>query len=789
MNTFQRKSPLALAVTAILSAPFALSAQETDDSVKAVEAHSSLETITVTSRKVAERIIDIPVAISAFTAEDIRRKNLDELEDVALNTPGLSYEDFSNGGYGNPVIRGASQFSVDQLEQNVSVFVDGVYIPRQYAIDIGTTDIERIEVVKGPQSALYGANAFMGAINYVTRSADLDEMYGDVEVVLGDGGRQDFSGEVSVPIIEGKLAIKLNAAFTEYDGDWKNSHPRASEAPEQGTDEDLGGYDNDSYGVSIAAQPLDDLQLELAYTKYNTLSEVRASSRLEYANGDLNCGNTVFGFNKIYCGELPETPTVAGTTEESGFIIDPRSYTETESEMLRFQTRYQINDKLSATYQFANIQSEIFAAGNSDRDPTVGTLDFITFQTVNYFAVAPSGDFDYSTHELRMEYQADNGIYALFGIFKSDGDDYDNSAYGYARDLLDPESDIEVIVDEDISDLLKTNLLTKSEAKAIFGRVSVPLLDKKLVLAAEARYSQESKNSSDDTGNYTYEDNFFTPRISIDYHSSNDQLFYGSIAKGIKSGGINSSVVRDEFFVLQALGDDERFYGADENITYEVGTKGRYLDGDLEVSAALYYIDWSDLQVSVAAAGATSTTSTITSNLGAATLKGFELSSSYALTDHITIDGGLALNDGSYDDGVISQRIATSELCDDVLCSSDGNIGGNELARSPKTQWNVGIEYSNYYNDEYEYFVRADLVGQSDQYVSELNLATIPSRALLNLRAGINNENWSAELWVKNATDEEYVSNAFYIPSAFFVSYVPTWGNLRRMGVTVKYNF
>lgn len=783
MKTILRKTPLALTVTSILSTPLTLSAQEDTTEKK------SLETITVTSRKVAERIIDIPVAISAFTAEDIRRKNLDELEDVALNTPGLSYEDFSNGGFGNPVIRGASQFSVDQLEQNVSVFIDGVYIPRQYAIDVGTTDIERIEVVKGPQSALYGANAFMGAINYVTRSADLDEMYGDVEVVIGDGGRQDFSGEVSLPIVEGKLAVKVNAAITEYDGDWKNSHPLASSAPNKGTDEDLGGYDNNSYGVSVVAAPTDDWHIELGYIKYDTFSEVRASSRLEFANQDLNCGVNFYGYYKVYCGELPETPTVAGTTEESGFLIDPRSYTEASSEIARLSTKYQINNDISVTYQFANIQSDIFAVGNADRDPTVGTADFYTGELVNYFTVLPSGDIDYTTHELRMEYQADNGIYALFGIFKSDGDDFDNSVYGYSTDVPTVADDLSVITDDVIDDVLKNNLLTQSDAKAIFGRISVPLLEDKLILAAEARYSKESKNSSDDTGNYTYEDTFFTPRFSIDYHLSKDQLFYGSVAKGVKMGGINSSVVRDEDYVLQPLSDDERYYGPDENITYEIGSKGRYLDGDLEVMAALYYIDWSDLQVSVAATDATATTATITANLGSATLKGFEVSSTYALTDEITLNGGLAINDGTYDDGVISQRIARSGLCEDVLCASDGSIGGNELARSPNTQWNAGIQYANYFGDDYEYFLRADLTGQSKQYVSELNLATIPARTLLSLRAGISKDNWSAEFWVKNATNEKYVANAFYIASPYFVSYVPTWGNLRRLGVTLTYNF
>ena len=125
-----------------------VNAQETETEIV-------LEELIVTARKIEESVQDIPVAISAFSKDQLRKRSVEELEDVALQTPGLTFEDFSNGGFGTPVIRGASQFSVTQLEQNVSTFFDGVYIPRNYALDLGASSIDRIEVVKGPQSALY----------------------------------------------------------------------------------------------------------------------------------------------------------------------------------------------------------------------------------------------------------------------------------------------------------------------------------------------------------------------------------------------------------------------------------------------------------------------------------------------------------------------------------------------------------------------------------------------------------------------------------------------------------
>ncbi len=785
MSTNFKIKALPLAVATILSSLHSLPTMAQEAETPEAEKKEYIESITVTARKVAERIVDIPLSVSAFSAKDMRQKSIEELDDIALYTPGLSFEDFSNGSFGSPVVRGASQFSVDQLEQNVSTFIDGVYIPRQYALDLGTLDMERVEVVKGPQSALYGANAFLGAINYVTRKPDLSFMYGDVEVTIGDGGRQDLSGEISVPLIEDVLAVKVTGSISEYDGDWDNSHPGANLATDLGTDEDLGGWDNDSYGISFVAQPTDSLNLELAYNSFNAVTESKAQSRLSAFSGDLNCGGSSFGFSKVLCGEIPDTPREAGSETEVGFQIDPRSYTKSENDILRIAGTYELSAEMNLKYQFANIQGEVFSAGNSDRSPLVGTADFFTGQVSNFFTVLPVGEFDYDSHELRLEYTAEDGLYMMVGLYTSDGSDLDDGEAGFAAPLWFDSA--EPITEDDLG--VTNNALTETKSKAIFGRISIPFMDDKLVFAAEGRYTDEEKTGSDATGEFVYEDSYFKPRVSLDYHVNDDNLLYVSYAQGLKSGGINNAVVQDATFAFVPLPDDERFYGPDENTSYEIGSKNRFLDGRLSLNAAIYYIDWSDLQVSVAAEGATATTSTITANLGAATSKGIEIESTYAITDNLTLNAGLALNDATYDDGTVSQRLVRAGLCDGIVCDADGNIGGNTLQRSSDTQFNFGIQYDGQINNDLNYYGRADVAYQSEQYLSEINAATIPSRTLLNLRAGISSEDWSVELWVKNATDEEYVSNAFYIASPFFVDYVPAWGNLRRIGLSAKYSF
>lgn len=733
-----------------------------------------LEELVVTARKVEESIQDVPVAITAFSSEQIAKRSIEELEDVALLTPGLTYEDYSNGGFGTPTIRGATQLSITQLEQNVSTFLDGVYIPRQYAVDVGTMNLERIEVVKGPQSALYGANAFVGAINYVSKSANLEEFEGSVSVTAGTDGRLDISGEVSLPIVADKLALRIAAGNSEFDGDFDNNHPDANAGVSPGTDDSIGGWDKDSIEVGLVAQPTDTFNFHLNFHSYESETETRAQYRITRGSNTTNCSDDIiFGFlpvQQLYCGEIPSEP-VGG----NGFVIDPRTYgLSSETDIVRAGFGWDIKENMTLSYQFANIEGDVFSAGGSDFDAIAGTTFFGL--TGNAFSSFPIGNFDYDSHELRLEINSDSGIYGMVGLYSSDGTDFDGGGGGLApfRDLA-PLTTPDYLINVADSTI-------NTQVDAVFGRVQIPFMNDKLVLSAEGRYTEETKDVVDTGVAFTYEDSYFTPRVSLDYNINNDQLAYFSVAQGVKSGGVNTST-------FEGLIASERFYDVDENTTFELGSKNILLDGALQLNAAIYLIDWSDLQVSTTPTGGQVFDATVLTNLGSAESKGLELELNYVVSDYFSIDAGLALNDATYDDGTISARIARNGACDDIVCNANGDIGGNELARNSDTQWNLGGTFSNTTSSGLEYFFRVDLAGQSSQFAAEQNTAIIPSRTLLNLRAGINTDVWSAELWVKNAADEQYVSNTFYIGNPFQAAYVPTLGNARRIGVTVDYSF
>ncbi len=200
---------------ALLSgAAFAVSAIAPQEYSTAQAQQVTLEEIVVTARKRDESLQDIPLAIAAFTAQDIEDAGIQDLSDLALQTAGMEFNPRQSGGRItgriNSVIRlrGVFQSSADHL-QPTSLFVDGIYVLGT-AASVGLQDLERVEVIKGPQSAFFGRNTFAGAINYITKTPSLDEYETKLDVSLGSYDKYDGNILTSGPLVEGKWAYQVS---------------------------------------------------------------------------------------------------------------------------------------------------------------------------------------------------------------------------------------------------------------------------------------------------------------------------------------------------------------------------------------------------------------------------------------------------------------------------------------------------------------------------------------------------------------------------------------------------
>jgi iron complex outermembrane receptor protein len=746
-----------------------------------------LDEITVTARKTEESIQDVPLAISAYTSAEMTRRSMQELEDVALATAGFAFEDFG-GGYGVPVIRGGAQLDITALDQSASVYMDGIYLPRGYMLDVGTVGFDRIEVVKGPQSALFGRNAFLGAVNYISGGPS-EELDLKLEVMAGTDERFDAYAEIGGPIIEGMLAARVLFGSSEFDGSWTNDNPNAASFSGRGTEGNVGGWDNTTIGVNLDFQPSDALSIDLDYYNVDRFNELAPDIRVEAGAGDTNCSATFFGGNRYYCGEIPTTytPLPGGSPEGSRITKDPRSFSlDAQTEFFHLGVALDLTENWSINYQFGDIDAEVVSAGSGDRDPVVGSFNFFNpAQPVNYVNFTPIGTNEYTSHELRVEFNT--GPWSgFFGVFTSEIKDRELFDFGLAPlGGLEPYTIDPILGVSGTTALQLTRTGQIVDTDAIFGRLAWESTDGKWRVGAEARYTDETKSFDTRTTdpaspNFSGTWSPFTPRFTVDRQLNDDQMMYVSVAKGARSGGINSTV----------FDESQRTYEPDENWTLELGSKNVIMDGRLLLNAAVYYTDWNDQQIQTTPTGLPPGVIApgIVDNTAGASIIGIELDGAWYATENFVMDYAVSYSLAEFDSGSISGRIASNGGCDDVVCPSDGSIGGNELPRQPPFQMSVGGTYSGTFANDWDWFVRGDVSYQDEQYIEELNLAWLPTRTLVNARISLSNGPWTMAVWARNLFDEDYAQNSFFIATPFGTSYVPLLGEQQTMGLTLTFD-
>ncbi|MCC5868068.1 MAG: TonB-dependent receptor [Gammaproteobacteria bacterium] len=751
-----------------------------------------LDVIIVTARKKSEALSDVPVAISAFSNQELQERQVRDLSDVALLTPGLSFESFTGGGFGTPVIRGATQQNITVLEQNVSVFLDGVYIPRAYAIDIGVFNLDRLEVVKGPQGALYGQNSFMGSINYITRTPG-SRLEAQALATVASDEFYEAQGYIGGPIVSDLLAIGVEGSFTSFDGTRRNNHPLA-DAGISGfnTSGNLGGWERWNVGAKLVFTPTDTLTIDASYRHFDNKNEASARYNItptaftrsppQVSTVTPNCGTPFNIFGEpgfgLFCGELP-------TADRDRLAQDPRQFgTVSETDFYASNILWEPVDDFSIKYSFGRIKAEALQI------QALFDFNLLTPGSTLTFNLTPFGDFSYTQHELRASYAISDALELSLGGFTSRTNDEDAIGRGPAQPTLETN---QLTVDQ--FPIRLTDARTEIDTEAVFGSASLSFLEEKARLTMEGRLTWQEKRQINNLSGATREvsERFFDPRIILDYRLYDDVLVYASLATGTKAGGVNIDPAA--YLAVGGLIEAERTFDRDKNRTFEVGTKAR-LHERVYMELAAFYIDWDNMQISSpstpppGAAVDPERPPAITLNLGSATIQGIEWAFVYDVNDTLRLNLGGSYVDSTFDDGVFGFR--TAALCDGNVC--DDFIGGNQLPRAPSTNMFGGFQYEVPaplpFASDAAFYLRGDISYQSKQYADETNTAFIPSRTIVNLSTGFSTDRFDLRLWVRNLTNADYVTSSLFIPSdTFGASYTPVLGQLRTFGITATTNF
>lgn len=723
---------------------------------EAADASASGE-ILVTARKQSERLLDVPINISALNTAALAERGVKNLYDLMQTTPSLS---FSTAGQRSQVKLTLRGLGVSTTGVNkVSVFLDGVYIAGDFT-GLSLAGLERVEVLKGPQSAVFGRSTFAGAINYVTKEPS--ELSGGLSVDAGTFNDIHADGYVSAPIVEDKVYGFLSASYMNIDG------------PKAWTDTDgthHGEQTSRGFMGKLTLKPTESLTIR---------------GLVSYHKIDDGPGTGLFVDPKKRNRVVPKTNPVTGATVPStsyfqGVIptFDPQAgdyhyfqdYLSDPGDRISQWRTY-----VQGEYAFANDHTlTLTAARNKQDSESQSNFIFRGRPTVAGSTVRNAigyGTLDDNSLELRFASPQNQWFRYAAGAY-----------YLKIKQRSLPSSIAYTVATTVAADRVNRGDFSSTDTRdqSLFGALYIDPIDK-VTISGELRYQEEKVHRQstptttvlvssyvvgtntaintagivDLTGIYKS----WLPRINVQYKFSNEANIYATYSKGTNPGGFNTAVQRRP---------DQTLIKEETLNNFEVGLKAR-LFNSLSLSAAAYYMKWGNQQTTGSFFAyctalttdcspnptATSTVASLYSvveNRGKSEIKGAEIDATWQTPlKGLSLRDGLSYNDGKYKT-LCSSNFAALLYSNTAPPNNCVPVDGNHLESISKWQNSFNADYETPVSGGWSFFSRGDWQYQSKQYESELNYAYTPGFHIFNARIGFENERWTFELYGKNLSD------------------------------------
>ena len=801
MQSLHKRLLATAAVLSLFAADMAVMAQD-----------MALEEIVVTARKRDESIQDIPLSVAAFSASQIREQQITDVEDMLQFVPGVHMSNHT-GNRNNPSIRfrAIDPPSSVRSTQTSSAFVDGVYLPGTSQW-LSMNDIERVEIVKGPQSAFFGRATFGGAINFISRTPG-DDFGGDINLIVGDGGRADLwvSGEGA--LVEDKLYLRASGRFYTYDGAWKNEHP---------TGGDLGSQETQAGSLTLFATPTENLSIKLRHVHTEDDDGLAVQFLVKGENN--NCGpfttNGVTGTDTYYCGTLSR-----------GLISNGISIDTSPPE----DTVYKDNMGLDRNNQFTSLNIDwdigdytLSSVTGRYREDTSELRELLTDELLVFI----SWKDESWSQELRLTSPTDRRLRWMVGAY------YLDLTYGTEGLSAFPcpgaggpfcfDPTVRARSGRGGRGLFgpTTTVAQNVENQALFGSVAYDITEQ-LTVSLEFRYEEETLadassviqeampldpndpiNTAQPYGGAEIElaADFEAelPRVIVDYKLTDATLIYGSYAKGNNPGGFNPEVIQMEPTVAFPA------FNASEGIGYEVlqaeldswefGAKHTLADGRGFLNGAVYIMQWGNQRFrgftqsvdsngdGVYIVGSDRLGGQIDYNSNGSTdIWGFELAGSWAFNENWV--GTASYNFNSSEIQVYQDAVNRR-----VYGSADAS--GLEVARSPDHAATFALDFNmpaeNFWTGDGEWFARWDAWYQSETWTWVVNKARTEAAVLHNLRGGWRNDRYSATFWIENVTDDDSVLSSQRTTGSFLtrtLGFQLTLPEPRTFGLTLAASF
>jgi len=626
-----------------------------------------LEEVVVTARKRQENLQSVGMSVSALTKADIENSFARDIQDLAGMAPNLIIDDTAQGpgGVAAIYIRGIGVADVEKnFDPAVGVAVDGVFIGANSGGILKSMDLERLEVLRGPQGTLFGRNTIAGVIN-LARTQPTGELGAKIKVGAGDYDTTTFEGVFNFPITD-NVAAKLSGAKREQDeGYFKNVN----------TGDDLGRMDYQSLGANILWSATENLELEFTVQKEETDQD--SPPLLNTSQAD-----AVFCAAYGYCATSTSKPLTGdrykvGTAGPGGVVLDAATgaafqdpfFSSDQSRSATFdadtvivEARWDVTDAYRVDYIYGSWETEETVRNDWDGTPAL------------IFHTDRPAEYNQESHEVRLTFDDGGALKWTAGgyIWESDYEIRLRSYIGFRYDL-------EPYLGPGPYDFPQTTVQT-TDSWAVFFEGDYAI-DDQWTLTLGGRYTEDEKTTRQRGGVNTVSDpketwSEFTPKVALNYQLSDEAMLYASYSVGYRSGGFNGRVGTIEEATTP--------YDPETVDNLEFGFKTEWLDNRLRLNGSVFRMEYDDKQEEIHLPTDIGTgQKTVVANASTATIQGLELELLAYLSEGLSIRANLGLLDAEYDDFKFDAG------------ASEGIVDNTHLdfRRAPDTTANLSVTY------------------------------------------------------------------------------------------------
>jgi len=782
-RVYARRKNFLCGVAVFAASPFLLFGEASAAAQDGISADAGRsQPIIVTARRREENLQDTPLSITALTSEDLAARSLSSLDQVGNFVPNVSMSSGAGGSGGannlSIYIRGVGQndflFTVDPA---VGVYVDGVYYPRSLGSTLDLLDIERVEVLRGPQGTLFGKNTIGGAVS-VTSVAPTGDTGGYIEGTYGSYDRIDVRGSVETSLVDDILAARVSFSSRDRDGYGTRRDFFTGEVIDHPGDENQSAARLALRWTPSSAVTV-DLTADYSRWRQQSVPEVLLSF-------DQSVSVVSQLWNAFVANPVPISAAFISADPYTSFGTGPN-----ENTLDSWGVSGVLNWEASDSFSIKSVTAYRHMTASFGRDGDGGPVDYIATlndqrqhqfsQEIQFLGTAFDDRLNWVIGGFYFdEYGVDTNdvtlASGLFGAFEALPGPIDGSplAMPTAPGGLGNPINVALDLDFDIYNQIKI------ESYAVFGQATFNIADS-LNMTVGARFSHEQKEytlAHTRTASgvpiiplTTVSDSWdsFTPMASLDYRISPSLLVYGSVSRGFKGGGFNGRPTTDNTPPIP--------FDPEEVTAYEIGFKSDLFDRRLRFNSAFFYNDYTDIQLSRVNANAAGVLVLDLGNAGDAEIFGFEVELQAQPTDRLTLTGSLGYTDFEFTNLAAGVTDITLQTRPPLV---------------PRWTAVAGAAYTIPITNSSNVIVRGDVAYRSQAFLEASNLASLSQSAYALVNARISYENlnsgWEVSVFATNLTDKAYLASGLSALASFGTT-EGAYGRPREFGVSARVRF